>query len=541
MKKILPFLLAALSGVVLALPQISSLPGIIVLVAYIPLLWAEASLTREDVRKPGLKVFGAAFLCFFFLNALPLFSFYKLLSYWIFLYILYVSVLYSFIFLLFSIVKRKTAPGIGYASWIFFTIALEFFILNANFAFSALLNGALLFDSDNAYLIQWYEYTGMLGGSVWVLLCNLMIFTLIGKWLQSKNKKQNWIFTALTAVCIFLPVFCSVFRYHTYEEKEDPMEVVVVQPNIDPYTEKFTIGYDVQLDTMLALSRRAASPQTEYILFPETALDSNIWLNNIRENYMVLKIKDSLLADYPRAKVITGVDMMQYYVVSDGKAPTATARKADERIYYDFFNAAIQIDATGDVQAYKKSKLVLGTEYVPFVKTFPRLQEWSMKLGGSAQSRGRQDKPSLMLSEQAKVASVICYESLFGEYVADFVKLGAEAIFIITNDGWWDRYPIPEVHLRFAQIRAIENRRSVVRCANTGISAYVNQRGDILTESDWWVREAFKEDVNKNKELTFYTVSGDYIGRICVAASLMVLLSFVLKLWKDSRKRKLSD
>ncbi|NDV46351.1 apolipoprotein N-acyltransferase [Paludibacter sp. 221] len=536
MKKLLPYLLAVISGFLFVSAWISALPGIVVLLCFIPLLYAE-ELIRN---KPKFQVFLIGFVCFFTANLLSIWWLQKLISAWAILLYLYNALLASLVFLAFSIVKRKLGNVWGYAAFILFATAFEFICLNIDFSFPCILTGNMLFDSKNTFLIQWYEYTGVLGGSVWVLLCNVLLFCLIKGFIAKKSIKRNLKLLTISLVCILFPISLSLILYHTYTEENNPVEAVIVQPNFDPYTEKFTKSQDEQLSIMLALTKQRITQNTEYVVFPETALDSNIWLNNIQENYMVMKIRDSLLVDYPRAKVITGADMMQYYVAKDNKPPTSTAKKAKDRIYYDFFNVALQITPQGEIEVYKKSKLVLGTEYVPLVQQFPQLEKWIINLGGSAQSRGRQDKPSLLKSGITSVGTVICYESIYGEYVSKFAKIGAETICIISNDGWWDGTPAPYQHFRFAQLRAIENRRSVMRCANTGLSGFIDQRGNIIEKTEWWKQASINNNINKNSELTFYSQHGDYIGRICLFLSAILLLYLFYKNISDRRKQKSS-
>lgn len=530
MQKILPFILAVLSGIIPGISLITPLPALFVLVGYIPLLYAEHLLRYKQQKHTRFGVFAIAFVCFAVMNMINLWPFEKLLSHWIVLYAFFSAAISAFVFLLFSVVKTKLGKAWGYTSWIVFTVAFEFVSLNTNFSFPCLLAGVLVFGSSNVSLVQWYEYTGVLGGSVWILLCNLTLFLLLEKCIRQKSIKGTLKLALISVACIVLPIAFSVYKYHTYRETADPVEFVVVQPNIDPYTEKFSGDNDEHVDKMIRIAKQDITPQTDYVVFPETALIGNVWFNDITENHLILKIRDSLLVDYPRARVIAGADMMQYYVVHDGKAPTASAKKVEERIFYDFFNVALQVDVEANVEVYKKSKLVLGTEYVPLVQEFPQLEKWIINLGGSAQSRGRQEAPSLLSSEAASVATVICYESIFGEYVSKFVRIGGEVICIISNDGWWDPSPIPKEHFQFAQLRAIENRRSVVRCANTGISGFINQRGDIIETSDWWEVASLKQNVNKNSEQTFYSRYGDYIGRVCGVFSLAIILFFLYRI-----------
>jgi apolipoprotein N-acyltransferase len=114
--------------------------------------------------------------------------------------------------------------------------------------------------------------------------------------------------------------------------------------------------------------------------------------------------------------------------------------------------------------------------------------------------------------------------------VSSYVNKGADAIFIMTNDGWWEDTPGYRQHLAYARIRAIENRRSIARSANTGSSAFINQRGDLIAPTGWWEAISIKADIHLNKTKTYYTENGDYIGRIAgFVGVLMLLWSWRLK------------
>lgn len=538
MKRFPPYILSIISGFLFALPWLCNLPGILALVALIPLLYAEHLIASSNDKYIGIRIILSAFLCFFTINILTLWWVGKLLSYWGILYLVLNALAAAGVFFLFSWIKRKTNKHWSYLAFIAFTLTFEYLCYNISFSFPCIFLGVSLAGFENNLFIQWYEYTGVLGGSAWVLSCNVLFFFLLKHWIEEKKIAPKLL--SLSLAVALIPICISLFIYYSYEEKNDAMEVVVVQPNIDPYKDKFSLSRNQQLDSMLSLARKEISPATEYILFPETALDSNIWLNNIPDNYLVLKIKDSLLQNYPRAKLVAGVDMMEYYVVKNGIAPTPTARKVSDQIYFDFFNAAILINSEGNISSYKKSKLVLGTEYVPLSNTFAFMQKLSMQLGGSGQSRGRQAKPSTFSSPETNIATIICYESLFGEYVSEFAKLGGEAIFVLTNDGWWDNTPGPRMHFRFSQLRAIENRRAVVRCANTGISGYIDQKGDIIQQSEWWTATAMKNNINKNTQLTFYSQHGDYIGKIAAWVSIVIILSSLFSIFRKNKKGKKS-
>jgi apolipoprotein N-acyltransferase len=117
------------------------------------------------------------------------------------------------------------------------------------------------------------------------------------------------------------------------------------------------------------------------------------------------------------------------------------------------------------------------------------------------------------------------------------VRKGANVLFIITNDGWWGNTPGHKQHLSFASLRAIETRRSIARSANTGVSCFVNQRGDIQQATKYWERDVIRQEINLNSKITFYTRFGDYFGRISSFISvLFILLAIVFGI---KRKNKL--
>ena len=129
-----------------------------------------------------------------------------------------------------------------------------------------------------------------------------------------------------------------------------------------------------------------------------------------------------------------------------------------------------------------------------------------------------------MAGDGTKIAPVICYESVFGEYITSYVQKGAQLIFIITNDGWWKNTPGYKQHMSFARLRAVETRRSIARSANTGISCYINQRGDVMQPTKWWVEASVKGKLNINSTITFYVKYGDYIARISLFSSILLLM-----------------
>ena len=127
------------------------------------------------------------------------------------------------------------------------------------------------------------------------------------------------------------------------------------------------------------------------------------------------------------------------------------------------------------------------------------------------------------------VGCAVCYESVYGEYCTGYVKKGAKFLTVITNDAWWGDTPGYRQHLSYSSLRAIELRRDVARCANTGISCFIDQKGRIVKESRWWEKEVLRGTVNLNSEETFFVRHGDFIGRVCTFVFLLLLLSLIVR------------
>jgi apolipoprotein N-acyltransferase len=182
----------------------------------------------------------------------------------------------------------------------------------------------------------------------------------------------------------------------------------------------------------------------------------------------------------------------------------------------------------------------MGVEKMPLQKHFRFLEKYAMKLGGTYGSLGSQENREVFRSSgnKNKVAPVICYESVFGEFVGNFMQNGANILFIISNDGWFGNTAGHIHHLNYARLRAIETRRSVARCANTGISAFINQRGDILQSLGWWKRGKLTGTLNANNRQTFNTIYGDYPGLVSLFISITGIAFLVLKRYKIAPPRK---
>jgi apolipoprotein N-acyltransferase len=220
------------------------------------------------------------------------------------------------------------------------------------------------------------------------------------------------------------------------------------------------------------------------------------------------------------------IGLSSYREFQPNETISKTARKTPRGTFYDAYNTAAQFDSCSKIQIYHKSKLVPGVEKMPFGDLLKPLEELAFSLGGTSGGLGIQQNRTNFSSpsdSNLEVAPVVCYESIYGEYVGEYIRNGAKLIFIVTNDGWWGDSPGYRQHCSYARLRAIEHRRSIARSANTGVSCFVNQRGEISQATKYWKEAAISSSINQNDELTFYTKYGDYIARAALALSLLFI------------------
>jgi len=424
------------------------------------------------------------------------------------------------LFYLFS--RKKLGNNLAKYAFIAAWLSFEYGHLNWELSWSWLNLG-----NGFAYthtLVQWYEYTGVLGGTLWILLSNVLLYEIIS------TKKRKSISVALTV--FFLPIIASFWIYFDYEEKGENVEIVVVQPNIDPYTEKFIgtesfIPYDKQAKLFLELASQKITDKTRLLLFPETAFDEGYEEKNIH-NYTPIRIIKEYLQKYPQISLLGGTTSWEIY---GEHKKTYTARRNLQIGYYDVFNTAMFLEAQTDTVAfYHKSKLVPIVESMPFPNIIEKLLgSVIIDLGGTSGGLGWQQEREVFFKEKLGFAPIICYESIYGEYVTEYVQKGANILCIITNDGWWGDTPGYRQHWQMARLRAIETRRAVARSANTGISGFLDQKGNVIEKTPYWVKDVRRQSLKSNTEQTFYVCFGDYLGKFAFLGLLIFIFLLLLK------------
>ncbi len=515
------WLLAVISGLLFSMAWPTYGFPLFLFFAFVPLFLIE----ERQIKKASKLFFLKIYLAFFIWNLLKTWWIWNATAFGGVFAILVNSLLMTIVFLLFHFVRKRTPERIALAFFISIWIAFEKFHLNWDFSWPWLNLGNGF--SEYPKWIQWYEFTGTFGGTFWVLLINVLIYRTLSDYLKYHYLRQVYFRSFRIALWVFVPIIFSLYLYKNYQEKGAVAKVLILQPNLDPWKEKFKYTNEELAKDLVSLSD---STQADVVIAPETAISQYTEIKNFAYTKAYKILKDYSLNH--KTSFVTGVDFIHWY--SDGDTIPETANKTKRGHWYDMYNSAVLIDDSQGFEVYHKSKLVVGAEFTPYSKFLkPLIGDFMIDLGTSMGSNVTQKEPSVFQINNSKIklAPIICYESIYGEYVSKYVKKGANLLAVITNDGWWGNTEGHRQHFSMARLRAIENRRDLVHSANTGISGHINQRGEIIKKLDYDKRGIILSDVRLNNTETFYTKYGDIIARIAI------FMAIVLFLYSFSKKK----
>ena len=466
----------------------------------------------------------------------------------------------SLVFGSFRWVKRRCGGILPYlylaAAWLAWE---RYYLTVADISWPWLVLGNAF--ADTTSLIQWYSVTGHLGGSLWVWVSNLSIFGLMVALSDGRmagwNAKARLAAFAGTLLAVFGPMLWSLGC--RFQEEGPELKVLILQPNLDPY-QKFESFTQAQQDSiLLSLAGQAFQPSDSMeqvlVLAPETAT-SHLFTDDVLGHASVSRYQ-AFLQEHPGASLLFGASTFDREVSFGAPDPCSydlgpvSADKWYDHLWYTAHNSAILMDASGHYGLYHKSKLVVGVESTPYPMVFVPLEKL---LGGNLMGKDvGQGSPTCLpmskdtgslpeasacslasgsesvsgdiddrMSGEVPIGTAICYESVYGEFCTGYVRKGAQLITVITNDAWWGDTPGHRQHLNYSRLRAIETRRWVARCGNTGISALIDPAGRIIARTPWWEQAVLQGKVQLLQEQSFFVRYGDMVGRVAVFLFLLL-------------------
>ena len=359
-----------------------------------------------------------------------------------------------------------------------------------------------------SHLTQIADFAGILGVSFLVVYLNATLYWVAASWRE--KGAVPW-----RAVCALAVTLLLVAGYGELRIRELDRKLATA--------ERLTVG--------LVQSNRGAA---------ENHLAADLMQQEHREmSQALVAARKADLVVWPEG--VLSVDLAS----RDGSLPTwalgdlgtpllfGSCIRINEEGETRYCNSALLADASGRLLgSYDKTVLVPFGEYIPFGDLFPQLYAWSPY--SNKFSPGRSAQP-LKLGKHLLSVS-ICYEDIFPVHIRKLMRGGGEGripavMFNLTNDSWYGNSTEPMEHLALASFRSIENRRSLVRVTNTGISAFVDPVGRIVSRTGVWTREVLVDRVPLLEGGTLYGTAGDWIGWLCAAISLsgMALVTFSKK------------
>ncbi|HTP14160.1 MAG TPA: apolipoprotein N-acyltransferase, partial [Bacteroidota bacterium] len=427
----------------------------------------------------------------------------------------------------------------GLVSFIVLWVANEFIHSLSELSFPWITIGNS--QAYDLFRMQIVEYTSVYGLSVLLLVFNVLAYfwirlTTSGRWRFVSLESGLTVFALLLVYFVPWIYGRTVISKFALPDSSNKFRVGLIQPNIDPFEKWGTNGnlypLERQLGTHLDETRSLAADSVDLVLWCETAIPfrvpapSRLWIRSSLDSIGV-----PVLAGFP------------YQVLVDSAHASATAQRIGGSALYseDYNSVMLLVPHTPVREIYKKIKLVPFAERIPYAETLHFLVEplkWSVGISGWGLGRD-----TVLFSMQSRngarenFAGMICYESVFPDFVRQFVLRGAQFLVILTNDSWWGNTSGAYQHMAFASLRAVENRRWVVQCANGGISGFVDPGGTIHQATTMYTSTTAWRDIEPRDGTTFYDRHGDLFAQLCLTIAVMFVAASLVR-QVQSRVRK---
>lgn len=362
----------------------------------------------------------------------------------------------------------------------------------------------------NNYIVQFADISGVFGLSFVIVLANAALFELI-----TKKSRKEFIVTAGVILIIAGILIYGVNRSKQVEEALKTaagIDVSLIQGNIDQAI-KWNDGYRKEtIDIYEQLSLQNSPEKEGLLVWPETALPFSYQdADQLQEQVRNISLK-------AKSWLIFG---------------STSYENSRENI--NFYNSAYLLSPTGEIKGrYDKVHLVPYGEYVPLRNFFPFINGFTEGMGDFASGTGYHP---LQVGGK-KIGVLICYEGILPLAAAAYKKEGAELLVNITNDAWFGATSAPFQHFSMAVFRAVETRLYLVRAANTGISAIINPRGEIVAQTGIFKKAAVRQNVKYSNIETIYAKYGDVLVIICFGLIFFFCVLILLKRETKNAGRK---
>jgi apolipoprotein N-acyltransferase len=445
---------------------------------------------------------------------------------------------FSLVVLAYLAVRRNFGLTFGLVALPFVWVTFEWLHALGEFAFPWLTLGNT--QTYQLGKIQFAEITGVYGISLWLLVINVLFFFLLMQLLREAGNKvytrHLYIGGAIVIIYLLPDLYRTTIDENRFLNPGAPtLNVGIVQPNLDPWDKwegaKSSGKQWGAVEKLLSLTRAQKNNGVQLSVWPETALLFDLPAHDLEYSQFRAAV------DTLGMSIVSGYTSYRFY--REGDAPTSSSVIRGSSVHYDSYNSILFIQPHNRrFQRYAKMRLVPFAERIPYAEAVPFLIEplrWSV--GISNWGIGKDSTVFEDSAGRSKFLAMVCYESIFPEFVASFVKRGAQFLVFITNDSWWGNTSGARQHNQFAILRSIENRRWVVRCANGGISSFIDPMGRMHERTQMYVETEINRVIVPRTEETFYTRHGDWLARGSAAVSGLFLLASVVQYFMSRRTR----
>jgi apolipoprotein N-acyltransferase len=486
--------------------------------ALVPLL----VLGKLTNSKP-LGLFIACFIGFFVFHLLAAWWMYSSTIIGSLLAHLFNSFYMAVVILLTQLISKKWPTTLTYilafpALW----LAMEFLHFHWELSWPWFTLGHVF--AEHPAWVQWYSYTGSMGGSLWVLVVNGLLAVIVKIMIHTEKLRLLHFGLAVIGL-IFIPLLISNWLT-TAKTTDARIRVLIVQPNIDPRVDKFGgMTQQEQYDVVEKLLASRLSSDIELLVLPETMITIPIDEDSLEVSTWIDQLR-TFSGGKNHIPILTGAFTKRSSNIP-AKDKRALIEKGNQT--YVLYNSALLIEKNR-IQVYHKTQLVPLVEKQPFYHLMKPIRDFIEKSGGFFGRYGTHNDHFAFEFGETSIVPLICFESAYGGYTASSVsRQQAGFIVLITNDGWWSTPGGYRQHLAYASLRAIETGRYIVRAANTGISATINPSGLIENSMAYATEGILIADIGIQQELTCYSKHGDYIGLLALGLSVIILSMAFLK------------
>jgi apolipoprotein N-acyltransferase len=389
--------------------------------------------------------------------------------------------------------------------------------------------------------VQLADSTGVWGISFLVVLINSIIAYWIFRYrgvLSPSASAPSWKFYVLRGALSVAPVlilpliygFIQLPKYSPAQSLQTPhkMTVAVIQPNINPWQKWESDTYEQVLLHLKIQDSLAARSKFDLALWSETSIPY-LGMRVSSEHHFGFLQRELIKSN---AALLTGFSEIVTFPPSADAPPMAKPFRGDPNLLFAAHNSAILLQPdtleSREYPIHRKMRLTPFAEYIPFVDVFPVMVKWlEWGVGISNWMKGKEQKPLplvLKSGDTARIGCIICIESIYPDFVRNYAAKGANMLVVITNDAWYNHTFGPAQHYEIAAMRAIESRRAIARCANTGISGFIAPSGSSYSTAKQYQSVGLEQEIPLLDGETFYVQYGDWFPELGFGITIIALI-----------------